>query len=172
MELEKVEQWHKDLDEFAKKCTFWIFNPAYPWNHPAVPKNMQNNLTFMADGSVLARFKVIEGGKKYRLLQYRLRGWDGKLYSTDAGLLLRALQEHVWEQEWDDDIYEEQLREWMVLVGVLSCFSMRKAIPYIEEGKKIPAELTNRAAVTLQKRYSIDCSDYFEEELEGFDDFS
>jgi hypothetical protein len=128
----KMEAWHKNLQSFANKVTFWIFTVNYPWNHPDAPANMGGAMLLTGDGCSIVRLKVIQGGKKYRLLQYKFKlmpHYNRKTnLPTDGGLLLRALQTHRWKQKWNEDISHKQLKEFMRLVGKIKCSSLKVAV--------------------------------------------
>jgi len=144
-----MDTWLTDLQAYADKCTFWIFSVHYPWNHeacPFVPKSLGDTMTLMGDGFSMIRFRVIEGGKSYRLLQYKFRSYknefkDFKLTASDSRLVFRAMQEYLWDLKWDDNISEKQMREYMKMVGKIRCSCLKKAIPYIKQNVSIPESL-------------------------------
>ncbi len=147
-------KWLKELQTYAQRCTFWGFSCHYPWLHPCVPKNMKDNMTLMSDGFPMLRLKVLEGGKRYRLLQYYFpRMFNDSKIASESGLLLRAMQKSIWKQSWDADITQKQLHEYMRLVGRVSCGEMREIAKLVEAGEEIPFNMMNKLAVDVQERH-------------------
>ena len=134
------KNWQELLQEHADKSAFWIFSVHYPWDHPNCPLNMRGNMTLMGDGFPIIRLKVIEGGKWYRLLQYhfRLMADPTKRIASGGGHMLRAMQESMWHQNWDERISEDQLREWMTAIGFYSCSHLNEVAEYIKKHGKLP----------------------------------
>ena len=124
-ELEKLEPWHRELQEAAHK-TFWILEFHYPWNTCYTPKNMRGAMLLHADGSSQVRFRVLDNGRAFQVLQYRFRSAStGKLTRISTiGRVLRIYQ-NTLGIEWNAIMTHAQLLAFVnILTGKINTRSL------------------------------------------------
>ncbi|MFA7219010.1 MAG: hypothetical protein WC119_00595 [Synergistaceae bacterium] len=153
--ISNLPDWAKELQEYGQNCTFEIFSIHYPWSHKdcqLISKYFGDNIcTIMNDGFPIVRFRVLNDGKKFRLLQYRFwNSRENKFTCSNGALILRALQDRVWKQSWNEDLTINQVKEFLRLQGLVSYSNEKAASVAIKKHGKIPRELTNTHSLDVQ----------------------
>jgi hypothetical protein len=97
-------EWLDKLQKEANKC-WWLLSLAYPWDSPTTPKNMKGNLLIMEDGFPIIRFKVLNEGKSFKMLQCHFKDFKGKLHETGRGQLYVGLMKFWWKKPTDEIEY-------------------------------------------------------------------